>query len=72
MRRASLLFAAFALVASAAFSGDGQVRRSARRIPGRYIVAVNTGADAATVATSARALKGAQVRHTYKRGLKGF
>jgi subtilisin family serine protease len=72
MRRTFLLFAAFALVASAAFSGDGQVRRSARRIQGRYIVAVNGSADAATVANSTRGLKGANVRHTYKHGLKGF
>ena len=72
MRRTSLLFAAFALVASAAYSGDGEVRRSARRIPGRYIVAVSSSADAAAVANSARGLKGASVRHAYKHGLKGF
>jgi subtilisin family serine protease len=72
MRRTTLLFACIALVATAAFSGEGNVRRSARRIPGRYIVVLEAGADTATVANTVHNIKGAQVRHTYERGLKGL
>ena len=72
MRRSALLFAGIALVATAAFSGDGNVRRSARHIPGRYIVVLESSADTATVANTVRNLKGARVRHTYERGVKGF
>jgi hypothetical protein len=72
MRRASLLFACLALAASAAYSGDGVVRRSAKRIPGRYIVVLQSSADTATVANTVRNLKGSRVRHTYERGLKGL
>src|SRR5438876_7368988 len=71
MRRA-LLFAGIVLVATTAFSGDGNVRRSARRIPGRYIVVLEASADTATVASTVRNLKGARVRRTYERGIKGF
>src|SRR5437773_9061105 len=71
MRRA-FLFAGIALVATTAFSGDGNVRRSARHIPGRYIVVLEPGADTASVASTVRNLKGARVRHTYERGIKGF
>lgn len=72
MRRTASLFAVIALMATAAFSGDGNVRRSARRIPGRYIVVLEASADTAAVANTVHNLKGAQVRHTYERGLKGF
>jgi Subtilase family/Peptidase inhibitor I9 len=72
MRRTALLCAGVALVATAVFSGDGNVRRSARHIPGRYIVVLESSADTETVANTARNLKGAQVRQTYGRGLKGF
>src|SRR5438876_2169510 len=71
MRRA-LLFAGIVLVATTAFSGDGNVHRSARRIPGRYIVVLESSADVATVANTVRNLKGAQIHHTYARGLKGL
>ena len=72
MKRTALLLAGIALVATAAFSGEGEVRRSARRIPGRYIVVLEAGADPAAVASTVQNLKGARVRHTYARGLKGF
>ena len=73
MRRTALSLAGIALlVASAAYSGEGSVRRSARRIPGRFIVALEPGADTATVASSVRNLKSAKVRNTYSRGFKGF
>jgi len=71
MKSTALLFG-LALVATNAFSGDVNVRRSARRIPGRYIVVLESSADTATVATTVRNLKGARVRHTYEGGLKGF
>src|SRR5437867_2941471 len=71
MRRA-LLFAGIALAATTAFSGDGNVRRSARHIPGQYIVVLESGVDTATVANTVRDLKSARVRHTYERGIKGF
>jgi subtilisin family serine protease len=72
MRRIVLLIAGIALVASAAVSGEGNVRRSTRRIPGRYIMVLQPGADAATVANTVRNYKGGRVRHTYERGVKGF
>src|SRR5439155_22307795 len=71
MRRVAFVFA-IALVATTAFSGDGNVHRSARRIPGRYIVVLESSADVATVANTVRNLKGAQIHHTYARGLKGL
>jgi subtilisin family serine protease len=72
MRRIALLFAGIALVATAAISGEGAVHRSARHIPGRYIMVLEPGADTTTVANTVRNFKSAQVRHTYVRGLKGF
>src|SRR3989442_8357171 len=72
MRRSAFLFAGVALVATAAFSGDGSVHRSARHIPGRYIVVLDSSADTATVANSVRSLNGARVHHIYARGLKGL
>src|SRR4051794_5899233 len=69
MKRIALLSAGIALVAAAALSGEGNIRRSARRIPGRYIVVLEPGADAAAVAG---ALHGGRVRHTFQRGVKGF
>src|SRR5687768_9213857 len=72
MRKAALLFAGLALAATAAYSGDGTVRRSTARIPGRYIVVLQSGADTSGVASSVRNLKGARVRNTYERGLKGL
>jgi hypothetical protein len=73
MRKAALLFAWCAVAAATtAYSGDGNVRRSKARIPGRYIVVLQAGADTATVASTVRDLKGARVRHTYEKGLKGL
>ncbi len=72
MRRTAFLFAGIALMATSAFSGDGSVHRSARHIPGRYIVVLNSSADTATVANGVRNLKGSKVHHTYDRGLKGL
>ena len=66
------MFACIALIATSAFSGEGSVRRSARRIPGRYIVVLELGADATAVANTVRNLKSAQLRHSYARGVKGF
>jgi len=72
MRRSAFLFAGIALVASAAFSGEGSVHRSARHIPGRYIVVLASSADTATVANEVRNRNGARVHHTYARGFKGL
>jgi len=72
MRRSALLIAGFALMATAAFSGDGSVHRSARSIPGQYIVVLDSSADTATVANTVRNLKGGRVHHTYERGFKGL
>src|SRR5258708_31272830 len=68
MRRSALLFASLALVATAAFSGDGNVHRNARHIPGRYIVVLAPGADGATVATSVHG----RVHHEYKHGFNSL
>lgn len=72
MRRAAVLFVGIAMAASAAYSGEGNVRRSERRIPGRYIVVLQSGADTAAVAGTVRNLKSARVRHTYERGVKAL
>ncbi len=72
MRRSAFLLAGLALVATAAFSGDGSVHRSARHIPGRYIVVLDSSADTATVANSVRSFSGARINHIYGRGLKGL
>ncbi len=72
MRRTALICVGLALMATAAFSGDGNIHRSARHIPGRYVVVLEAGADTATVASTARNLKTAHIRQTYGRGLKGF
>jgi hypothetical protein len=72
MKRSALCFAGIALVATAAFSGDGSVHRSARHIPGRYIVVLDSSADTATVADAVRNLNGARIHRTYERGFKGL
>lgn len=72
MRRTALFLAGFALVASSAIGGEGHVRRSARRIPGQYIVVLAQSADPAAVANSVRNFKDARVLHTYQRGVKGL
>ena len=72
MRRSAFLFAAIALVATAAFSGDGSVHRSAQHVPGRYIVLLDPIADTATVSNSVRNFNGGRVHHTYDLGDRGF
>ena len=72
MKRSALLFASIGLVATTVFGGDGSVHRSARHIPGRYIVVLDSSADTATVASSVRNLNGGQVHHIYARGFKGL
>src|SRR5512140_1173554 len=72
MRRASMLCVALVLITGVALAGDGNIHRSARHIPGRYIVVLNSGADTATVVSTAANLKSGHVRQTYARGLKGF
>ncbi|HEY8133708.1 MAG TPA: S8 family peptidase [Thermoanaerobaculia bacterium] len=72
MRRSKFLFAGIALVATAAFSGDGSVHRSARHIPGRYIVVLDSSADTATVGNTVRNFNGARIHRTYERGFKGL
>src|SRR6266542_948646 len=66
------LLAGLTLAAMSAFGGDGTIHRSAQRIPGQYIVVLNSNADAAAVAGSARSLGSARIRQTYQRGIRGF
>ena len=70
--RSALLFAGIALMASTAFSGDGSVRRNAHRIPGRYIVVLESSSDTAAVASAVRNINGARVHHTFARGFRGL
>lgn len=72
MRRTALLCAGLALIGTFAFAGDGNIRRSARRIPGRYIVVLESGADVTAVSNAVRGVKGARVAQKFERGLKGF
>jgi subtilisin family serine protease len=72
MNKPVLSLAAIALMTTAAFGGTANVRRSARHIPGRYIVVLQPGADAAALAGALRGIAGARVHHTYAQGVKGF
>jgi subtilisin family serine protease len=72
MNRTTLSLAGIALIATTAFAGDGSVHRNARHIPGRYIVVLQPGADAAAVAATVRGIKGGRVHQAYDRGVKGF
>ncbi|MEO8034261.1 MAG: S8 family serine peptidase, partial [Acidobacteriota bacterium] len=72
MRREAVLCASLVVLATTVYAGDGNVHRSGRRIPGRYIVVLESGSDTATVASTVRNYKGSRVRNTYEKGLKGF
>src|SRR4051794_33580528 len=72
MKRTALLLAGAAIIASTAFAGDGNVHRNGRRIPGRYIVVLEAGADPAAVAATVRGIQGGRVHQSYDRGVKGF
>src|SRR5437899_1281519 len=72
MRRSALWFAGLALLATAAFGGDGTVHRSTRHISGRYIVVLESSADTAAVANTVRNFNASRVHHTYDRGFKGL
>lgn len=64
--------AGLSLVAVTVLGGDGTVKRSTRHIPGRYVAVLEEGASVASVAGSMKNYKGARVRHTYEKGIKGF
>jgi hypothetical protein len=72
MKRSAILCAGLLLTATTAFSGEGNIQRSARRIPGRYVVVLDPSADTAAVATSVRNKNGGRVHHLYERGFKGM
>jgi len=73
MKRAAVLLSGIALLAATtAFAGEGNVRRHARHIPGRYIVVLESTADSSVVANTVRNLKGSRVNHTFSRGFKGL
>jgi aqualysin 1 len=72
MKRRALLFASMAVVATAAFGGDGNVHRSSKHVPGRYIVVLDPNADTATVSSSVRNFNGGRVHRTYDRGDRRF
>jgi subtilisin family serine protease len=73
MRRSASLLMGIAFAATAAFGGDGSVHRSARHIPGRYIVVLDSNADTSTVEDAVRSRNNdARVRHQYGHGFKGF
>ncbi len=68
VRRAA--FVGLILCAATAFGGDGTVRRSEQRVPGRYIVVLDSAVNAATVANTVK--NRARIHHTYQHGIKGF
>lgn len=72
MKRSAYLFAGLVMIAATALGGNDNVHRSSKRIPGRYVVVLNAGADTATVASSVRNLNGGRVHRTYEKGFKGL
>ena len=79
------MFGGIALVATAAFSGEGrrevdasvwrpsvEIGDGEKVASGERARVLEQGADAAMVATAVRNLKGGKVRHTYDKGVKGF
>ena len=66
------VLAGLSLAAMTAFGGDGSIRRSTQRIPGQYVVVLDSSANVATVANTAKNFNGARIHHTYGRGIKGF
>lgn len=72
MRNVSLLLAAFVLAAISAYGGEGKIRRSERRIAGRYIVMLQPGTDVDAFGKAARVSHGARVRHAFKHGIKAL
>ena len=72
MKRSAYVFAGIVLMATTAFSGDGNIHRSARHIPGRYIVVLDPSADPSAVANTVRGFNGGHVHRNYQRGFKGF
>lgn len=71
MKRSTLFFAGLALAATTAIGGEQSIHRSAKRIPGRYIVVLEQSSDTAAVAGSVRGRSG-RVHHLYERGFKGM
>jgi subtilisin family serine protease len=71
MKRSTLFFAGLALAATTAVAGEQTIHRSAKRIPGRYIVVLEQGSDTASVAGTVRGRSG-RIHHLYERGFKGL
>src|ERR1051326_2534052 len=72
MKRSTYVFAGILLIATAAFSGDGNIHRNARHVPNRYIVVLDPTADPTAVANTVRNFNGGRVHHNYQRGFKGL
>jgi hypothetical protein len=72
MKRSALVFAGVVLIATTGFSGDGNIHRNSRHVPGRYIVVLDPGADPTAVANTVRGFNGGSVHRNYARGFKGL
>ena len=66
------MFAGVVLIATTGFSGDGNIHRNSRHVPGRYIVVLDPGADPTAVANTVRGFNGGSVHRNYARGFKGL
>ena len=54
------------------FAGDGNVRRSAARIPGRYIVVLAAETQVSEMAEAVKNRGQARIHHQYEKGIKGL
>ncbi len=68
----SLCLLSLVLWAATAFAGNGNIRRSAARIPGSYIVVLEAGADLNDVVVSVKSRGQRRVQREYRHGIKGI
>jgi subtilisin family serine protease len=72
MKTSALLFVSAGLwVATTAFAGDGKIHRSAKSIPGKYIVVLQPGADVDDVANDITERGKGRVKSRYDRAIRG-
>lgn len=72
MKSTALFIAGVAFVATTSFAGEGNVRRSEKRIPNRYIVVLESAGNVPEVADEVSKRGAGKVHHQYEHGLKAL